>query len=80
VNVCAQPRVIRQIVAGVVWIVIDHDVVIVPKPVISVCVVIRRKLKEIAAYIESIRAPSTKSPDVLRADATAEAPVFPRTV
>ena len=79
-DICAQPRVIRQIVAGVVWIVIDYDVVIVPEPDIGVCVVIRRKLKEIAAYIESIRAPSTKSPDVLRADATDEAPVFPWTV
>ena len=80
VNVCARARVIRQIVAGVVWIVIDHDVVIVPKPAVCVVIIIGRNLEEITAHIKAIRAAAVEPPDVLRADATDETPMLPRMV
>jgi hypothetical protein len=80
VHVNAQPDVIGKVIAGVVWIVIDHDVVVVPEPVVSVVVIVLRELEVEAANAEPFAIAATKAPDVLRANASREASVFPRMV
>jgi hypothetical protein len=63
-----------------VGIVVDHDIVIVPKPVAAIVIVIWRDLKEKAANIEPVSTAAAQPPNVPRAKAGGEMPVLPRMV
>jgi len=54
VDVCAEPHVIGEVVSGVVGIVINHDVIVVPKPVVGVVIIVWGDLEVITSHVESI--------------------------
>jgi hypothetical protein len=77
VDVDAQADIVGKIIAGVVGIFIDHDVVVVPEPIVGIVVVVRCELEVDAADAEPLAAAAAKPPDVLRANAEGEASMFP---
>ena len=79
-NVSAQPDVIGQVVAWVIGIVIDHDVIIVPEPAVRVVVIIGRDLEEKTANVESIKTAAAQTPNVPRPKAGSEVSVLPRMI
>src|SRR2546427_10905669 len=79
-NVSAQPRVISQVPALVVWVLIDHDVVTVPHPVVDVGVVVRCNAKEEAVNIKPPSVSSLEPKDRVAAEAASEASVFERMI
>jgi len=76
-DVCAEPDVIGEIVSGMIGIVINHDVVVVPEPVVGIVIIVRRYLEVITANVESIKAAAAQTPNVPRAEAGSEMPVLP---
>jgi hypothetical protein len=76
-DIGSEPGVIRQIPAGVIWIVVQHDVVAVPQPIVGVVVLVRRDVPVKAAKPETVAASAFKAIDVVAADFAAEASVFP---
>src|SRR5471032_3217576 len=80
-HIRSQAHVVGEIVAVVVGIVIDHDVIGVPEPVVAIGIVIGCNLeKETVADIKAIVVTAAQTPDMLRADAGAETSVFPGTI
>src|SRR5881396_3020483 len=71
-NVSAQPRVIRQVPPIVVWVLIDHDVVTVPQPVVDEGVVVRCNTKEEAVKTKTLSVSSLKPKDMVAAEAASE--------
>lgn len=76
-GVSAQPDIIGQVIADVIRIVIDDDVIIVPEPWARVVIVVRRNLKQIAPNIKPIRAATAQTPNVPRAKAGSEMSMLP---
>ena len=76
-DVRPQPDVVGQVPADVVGIVVDHDLVAVPAPVIAEGVVGRRDLEGKAAKPETLPVSSAQAEDVARPEAAGEAPVLP---
>jgi hypothetical protein len=54
VDVGAQTNVVGEVIAGIIRIVIDHDVVVVPQPVVGIVVVVGRNLEEVSANIKAL--------------------------
>ena len=77
VDVRSEPDVVRQVPARVVGIVIDHDVVAVPDPIVGVDNIIWRDGEEKSANIESIHPPTMQPPYMVRPDASSEMAMFP---
>ena len=80
VNVYAQPNVIEEIPANVVWVVVNHDLVTGPKPVTAVVIVGWCNAEIEAAEPEALPAPSPQPEDMAGAKAAPEAPMFPRMI
>jgi hypothetical protein len=64
----------------VIRIVIDHDVVAVPQPIVGEAVVVRCNAEEEAANIKPFPVSSSKPEDVLAAEASTEAAAFERPI
>src|SRR5258708_20015810 len=77
VHVGPQPRVIRQIPAHVIGIVVDHDAVAVPIPVVDVRVVEIRNSEVKAVEPEAFSVSAPQYPDMPRAKSTPEPPMLP---
>ncbi len=77
VDVGAQPDVVGQVVAGVVRVVIEDDVVRVPVPAVTVAEISRRHGEEEAAEPEARRTASAQVEGVARAEAAAKTAVLP---
>ena len=77
VGVSAETGVVSEIPARVIWIVVQHDVVGVPQPIAGVVVVVWRDAPVKAAEPETVPASAFKAINVVAANFTAEAPVFP---
>ena len=80
VDVCAQPRVVNEIPADMVWIVVDDDRVAVPQPVIHQAVVVRSNAKVEAVEKESAAVPAPKMKQMVPAKPAGKAPVFERVI
>ncbi len=80
VNVRPQPRVVGKIVAGIIRVVVDHDVVSVPSPVINVDKINRGNAEVEAAEPEAIGAASFKPPYMTRTEFTGKTTVLPRAI
>jgi len=80
VNVCPQPRVVGKIVAGIVRIVVDYDVVGVPSPVIDVDNINRSNAEVEAAKPEAIRPATFNPPHVTGTEFTGKTTVLPRMI
>ena len=76
-NVGAQADVIREIPADVVRIIVDHDVVAIPVPVVAVSGVEGSHAEEVAAEPEPAGASTNQPPAVVRAESTFEVTVLP---
>jgi hypothetical protein len=59
----------------VIGIVVDHDVIAIPQPIVAGIVVVRSGLEEETAYVEALAADPMQPPDVLRADGAGETSV-----
>src|ERR1022692_1077930 len=80
VRVRAEPRVIGQVPAVVVRVLVDHDLVAVPEPVAHVAVLERRDLESKAAEPESLPGAAAEPENVLRTEASREPTVCPDVV
>jgi hypothetical protein len=80
VDIGSEPGVIGEIPAWVIWIVVQHDVVAAPQPVAGVVIVVRRDAPEIAAEPETVAASAFDAINVVAANFTAEASVFPNVI
>ncbi len=77
VHVSAQPNVIGQVPSNMVWVLVNYDLVRIPKPVITVVVVGWGNAEVEAAKPEAFPVSSFKPPDMVAAKATPEPPVLP---
>src|ERR1017187_5223062 len=80
VHVRAEPRVIGQVPAVVVRVLVDHDLVAVPEPVAHVVVLERRDLKSEAAEPESFPGAAAEPEDVLWTETSREPAMCPDVV
>jgi hypothetical protein len=80
VNIGSESRIIGEIPARVIWIVVYHDVVAVPQPIAGVVIVVRRHTPEEATEPETVPASAFEAINVVAADFAAEASVFPGVV
>jgi hypothetical protein len=80
VNVGAEPRVVGEIPAFVVGIVVDDDIVAVPVPAVAEGYVIGGYPEVEAAEPEASRAAASQTPVMFGAKAAGEATVFPRVI
>ena len=80
VAVCPQPDIVGEVPTVVIGVEIDNDVVVIPEPVATVVVVVRRDLEVVAADVESTDAAAMKPPDMLRSNPRSEMSMFPRAI
>ena len=79
-GVGAEPGVVGEIPAGVIGIVVDHDVVAVPQPIAGVVIVVRRDAPEKATKPETVAAAAFETINVVAANFAAEVSVFPNVI
>jgi hypothetical protein len=63
-----------------IWIVVYHDVVAVPQPIVGVVIVVRRDVPVKAAEPETVAASAFEAINVIAANFAAEVSVFPNVV
>jgi hypothetical protein len=80
VNVAAQSHIVGEIPAVVVGIVVDHNVVAVPEPVIAITDIKSRDAKKESAEPEAARTASAKAPPVTGAEAAFKVTMLPRMI
>ena len=80
VNVNPQPHVIGEVPADVIWILINHDLVRIPEPVIAKAVVVWGNAKVEAAKPEALPVPSCKPKDMAGTEPAREVPMLPRMI
>jgi hypothetical protein len=78
VNVGAQSGVVGEIPAFVIGIVVEHDVIAVPIPVVRVTEVIGCDGEVVAVEPETLRTAAAKAPSVALPETTIVAAVFPQ--
>src|SRR5436305_1219037 len=79
-NISPEARIVSKVVALVVRVLIDHDVVGIPQPVAGVPHVGIRNREVEVAETEAGWAASGESPDVLGAETSAEVAMLPRMI
>jgi len=77
VDVGAEPYVIRKIPTVVIRILIDHDLIGIPKPVTAEAEIVWGDVKKEAAEPEAARASPTNPPDVTATQASGKPSVCP---
>src|ERR1700688_3811928 len=80
VGVGSEPGVVGEIPARVIWVVVQHDVVAVPHPIVGVVVVVRRDAPVKAAEPEAVSAAAFDAINVVATNFAAEASVFPNVI
>src|SRR5665213_953857 len=78
VRVRTQPDIVREIVARVIRIEIEHDVVAIPEPVAGIVIVVRRDVEVEPAQVEPLPVATMNAPDMLRTDRLRELAMRPR--
>ena len=79
-HVRAQPDVIREIPANMVWIFIDHDVVAVPEPIAAIDNVVWGDAEEEASKPETARPAALNPEDMAFTKTAPETSVRPRVI
>lgn len=77
-HVGAESRVVGEVPAFVIRIVVDNDVVVVPIPIINVAEIEGSYAEVISAEPEAAGPATTQAPHVTRSDSALEAAMFPR--
>jgi hypothetical protein len=80
VNIRAEPRVVAQIPADVIRVVIDHNVVTIPEPAIHKAQVVGGDAEIESVEEEPVRTSTSKMPNVAFPNASREAAMLKRTV
>jgi hypothetical protein len=75
-DIGSEPGVIREIPAWVIGVVVYHEVIAVPQPIVGVVVVVRRHAKVKAAEPEAVAASAFEAINVVSANFPAEMSVF----
>ena len=76
-DIGSEAGVVGEIPAWVIGIVVQHDVIAVPQPIVGVVVVVRRDAPVKAAEPEAVAASAFDAINVVAANYAAEAAVFP---
>ena len=79
-NVSAQPDVVSQVPAIVIRVLVDHDIVTIPEPVITEVVVVGGNAEVETTKPETLPVSSSEPKDMAAAESTGKASVFPRMV
>lgn len=79
-NVSAQPDVVSQVPAIVIWILIDHDIVTIPEPVIAEVVVVRGNAEVETTKPETFPVSSTEPENMAATESATKVSVFPRMI
>jgi hypothetical protein len=77
VHISPESRVIGQVPAWIVGIVIEDDVVRIPEPAVAIGQVIRRNAEVESAEEKPVRAPAAEPVDIARSKAAGEVAVLP---
>ena len=77
VDICSQPRVVRQVPSWIVRVLVEHDVIVVPHPAVGIFEVIRRNAEVEAAEPEAVAAATFYAIDVIPANFPTEMSVLP---
>jgi hypothetical protein len=80
VNVNPKPHVIGEVPADVIRILINHDLVRTPEPVIAKAIVVWGNAKVEAAKPEALPVPSFKPKDMVGTEAAREVSMLPRMI
>ena len=80
VRVGAESRIVGKIPAFVIRIVVDHDVIVVPIPIINVAEIEGSYAEVISAEPEAAGRATTQAPDVTRSDSSLESAMLPGAV
>lgn len=80
VNVGAKSYIVGEIPPRIVWVLVQHDVIAVPEPVITKGNISRCNAEVVAAEPEPIGAATTKPPYMMRTEFTREMTVLPRMI
>jgi hypothetical protein len=80
VNVGAQPNVVSQVVTHIVGIVVNHDVIVVPEPIVDITKIRVCHRKEETAKAKTVRIATTQAPNMASANRSGKTPMFPRVV
>ena len=80
VHVSAESRVVGQIPAFVIRIIVDHDVIVVPIPIINVAEIEGSYAEVKSAEPEAAGSSAAQAPHVTRSDSALEAAMLPRVV
>ena len=78
--VSAKPRVISQVPAIVVGILVEHDLVRIPEPRIGEAIVVGSEAKVVAGKPEPLRAPSQEPEDMTTPEAARKASMLPEVI
>ena len=76
-DVGSEPHVVGQVIAVVIGILVDHDVVAIPEPVVAEANINVDNAEVEAAKPEAIGAATAKMPDMAAAESAGEVSVFP---
>ena len=79
-DVGSEAGVVGEIPARVIGVVIQHDVIAVPQPIVGVVVVVRRHAPVKAAEPEAVAASAFDAINVVPANFAAETSVFPNVI
>ncbi len=80
VDVDTQAHVVGQIIAFVVWIVVDDDVIAIPVPTAAVAYIESCHAPKEAVKAEAVGSAAVQMPNVAAADAAGEMAVLPRVI
>src|SRR5665647_3825073 len=80
VSVRAEPRIVCQIPAGMVGVLVDHDLIAAPVPALDDGVIVRGDVPVIITKPEAFPVSSRHHEYMLRSKATGEASVCPRLI
>ena len=76
----AEPGIVSQVPAGVVRVVINHNLIRIPNPAIHVTDIVGSHAEIESSKPEALRPAACQSPEMALADAAFKAPVFPNMI
>jgi hypothetical protein len=80
VDICAQANVICQVITDVIRVIVDHDLIRIPSPVVAETNVVLSHAEVETAEPEAAWASSSQPPDVPWAEASPKMSMFPGTI
>ena len=79
-HIGAKPRIVGEVPPRMIGVVVNQDVVAVPKPVTYVVIIVGRNLEVVIADVKPLSVAAQQAIDAVRADGFRKASVFPGTI